>query len=75
MSNYFEEKLTNNSHSVVVCVPYEKYSEFLKSFHAKNNEILNSGFNNIWQLESLRPNLKRQSKCSLNYVEFQGAYF
>ena len=75
MANYYEEKLTSSHDCVVVCIPHEKYQEFLKSLMEKNNDILSHGFAQTWEIESLRPNLKRLSKGSLSYSDFQGAYF
>lgn len=68
---YYEERLTDGRHDVVVCVPHEEYSAFLISLTRANNLRAYGQ----WELHSLRPNLKRRSKGALSIAEFRGAFF
>lgn len=74
MSNYYEEKVKLSMESVIVCVPHDKYDEFLSALHQYNTDRLEIGFS-IAELESLRPNVKRLTKRSISYADFRGTYF
>jgi hypothetical protein len=67
---YYEEKVIFSRESVIVCVPHNKYSEFLAAITSNNKESVKPVI-----LESLRPNVKRLTKNSISYEDFRGAYF
>ncbi|MDD4972592.1 MAG: hypothetical protein PHT07_24435 [Paludibacter sp.] len=73
MVAYYEEKVKFSRESVVVCVPHEKYSEFLAALREYNNERIKFGFS-LAELESLRSNVKRLTKGAISYQDFRGAY-
>jgi hypothetical protein len=74
MASYYEEKVIFSNESVVVCVPHERYSEFLNSFFEYNKMRTNNDRSPA-KLESLRPYVKRLTKGSITYDDFIGAYF
>jgi hypothetical protein len=71
MATYFEELVRVNSREQVkVCVPHDKYSEFLSALTEHNKHA-----NFQASITSLRPNVKRITKGALSYEDFRGAYF
>lgn len=74
MTNYYEEKVKFSRETVIVCVPHDKYDEFLSAFHQYNTDRLEREFS-IAELESLRPNVKRLTKSAISYADFRAAYF
>lgn len=70
MKAYYEERVIFSRESVIVCVPHDRYSEFLQALKEHN---INAHSKAI--LESLRPNVKRLTKGSISYADFRGAYF
>ena len=76
MAAYYEEKVNlSSTQSIVVCVPHDKYPEFIDAIIKKNAEFMNAGSWRTISLESLRPNVKRLTKGSISYEDFRGAYF
>ena len=71
MATYYEELVTVNSREkVTVCIPPEKFSEFLIAIEEHNKNALVPAFS-----EALRANVKRLTKGSISYQDFRGAYF
>ncbi len=76
MAAYYEEKvILSSTQSVIVCVPHEKYPEFIDAVIKKNGELMNQGSWRTVSIESLRSNVKRLTKNALSYEDFRGAYF
>lgn len=69
MAAYYEERVSKNNHHIIVCVPHEKYADFLVAI---NDENKNGG---NWKLESLRPLVKRITKNAISYEDFRNGYF
>lgn len=74
MANFYEEKVKLSTESVTVCVPHDKYKEFLRSLNQYNKDRQKRGFP-IAEIESLRSNVKRLTKGSISYSDFRSVYF
>jgi hypothetical protein len=70
MKAYYEEKVIFSRETVIVCVPHDKYGEFLQALSYHNKHSMRPAY-----VESLRPNVKRLTKNSISYEDFKGAYF
>lgn len=68
---YYEERLTDGRHDVIVCVPHSEYSAFLQSIARANSDRRHGS----WTLTSLRPNVGRLTKGAISLAEFRGAFF
>lgn len=67
---YYEDKvILPGAQSVIVCVPHEKYPEFIDAVIKKNGELMDAGFRTI-HLKSLRTNVKTITKNALSYQNF-----
>lgn len=71
MARYYEERVSDGRHDVVVCVPHNLYSEFLAAIIAENA----SRKLGAWLVTSLRPNVGRITKGAISYDDFRGAFF